>query len=182
MERQAMEQINKNLGEIRELFYKNKKFIGRGYKAPPEFELKGYDDDPTPAPRSAATRAPEEPQPKTQEPAPGHPAENTGTEPNNSDNAQPEAPEAPEPAPQAPAPEQAPAKPARMLSRLSNDLNGPTWNIEPLRKKVRYVAAMLDLYETPGTHEGSPWNTEEVPEEEPNPGQENPEAPGQEEP
>ena len=179
MERQAMEQINKNLGEIRELFYKNKQFIGRGYKAPPEFELKGYDDEPTPAPRSAAIQAPEEPQPRTQEPAPGQSKEETTAEP---DNTQPEAPEAPEPAPQAPAPEQAPAKAPRMLSRLSNGLNGPTWNIEPLRNKRRYVAAKLDLYETPGTHEGTPWNTEDVPDEEPNPGPENPEAPGQEEP
>ena len=40
MERQAMEQINKNLGEIRELFYKNKQFIGRGYKAPPSSNSK----------------------------------------------------------------------------------------------------------------------------------------------
>ena len=170
-----MEQINKNLGEIRELFYRNKQFIGRGYKAPPEFELKGYDDDPPPAPETTATRAPEEPQPETREPTP---EEDTGPEASNPDNNQPEAPDAPEPEPQASATEQAPPKPARMLSRLSNSHNGPYWNIGPLTRRTRYVAAMLDLYETPGIHEGSPYNTEEVPEDEHDPNQDGTEAPG----
>ena len=174
-----MEQINKNLGEIRAEYFKNRDFIGRGFKIPPEFELKGYDDEPTPAPRTAAVRAPEEPQPRTQEPAPGQSTEETATEP---DSTQPEAPRAPEPAPQAPALEQTPASVPRMLSRLSNGLNGPTWNVEPLRSKRRYVTALLDCYETPGTHEGTPLNTEEVPDEELNPGPEDPETPGQEEP
>ena len=69
-----------------------------------------------------------------------------------------------------------------MLSRLSNGLNGDIWNIEPLGSRRRYVAALLDFNETPGIHEGTPWNTEPVPEEELNPGQEDPEPPGQEEP
>ena len=179
MERLAMEQINKNLGEIREEYFKNKAFIGPGFKVPPEFELKGYDDEPTPAARPTAVRAPEESQPRTQEPAPGHPTEETATEP---DSSQPEAPGVPEQAPQVPAPEQNQAKVPRMLSRLSDDLNGTNWNIAPLRSKRRYVTALLDCYETPGTHTGTPMNTEEVPEEEPNPDPEDPEAPGQEKP
>ena len=57
MERLAMEQINKNLGEIRAEYFKNRDFISRGFRMPPEFELKGYDDEPTPAPRTTATKA-----------------------------------------------------------------------------------------------------------------------------
>ena len=45
MERLAMEQINKNLGEIRAEYFKNRDFIGKGFKIPPEFELKGYNDE-----------------------------------------------------------------------------------------------------------------------------------------
>ena len=41
---------------------------------------------------------------------------------------------------------------------------------------------MLDLYETPGVHQGSPYNTEEVPDDEPDQNQDEPEAPNQEEP
>ena len=69
-----------------------------------------------------------------------------------------------------------------MLSRLSHNLDGINWNVGPLRSKRRYVAALLDCYETPGTHTGTPRNTEEVPNEEPNPNPEDPDAPGQEEP
>ena len=179
MERLAMEQINKNLGEIRAEYFKNRDFIGRGFKQPPEFELKGYDDEPTPAPRTAAAKAPEEPQASTQDPAPGQSTEETAIEP---DNTQPEAPRVPAPATQAPAPEQTLANVPKMLSRLSNGLNGPNWSIGPLSSRRRYVTALLDFYQTPGTHRGTHLNTEEVPDEKLNPGPRHPKTPRQEEP
>ena len=177
MERLVMEQINKNLGEIRTEYFKNKKFIGKGFKVPPEFELKGYDDEPTPATRPTAVRAPEEPQPRTQEPAPDHPTGETATEP---DSSQPEAPGVPEQAPQVPAPEQNQARVPRMLSRTTDELNGSFWNVGPLTRRTRYVAHLINCFEEPGDLEATVNNTEPVPDDEPNQDPENPEAPEQE--
>ena len=177
-----MEQINKNLGEIRAEYYKNQKFIGKGIKAPPEFELKGYDDEPTTPMRPATEQAPEEaPQPKNQEPATEQPTGQAATPETSPNNDPPEPTGAPDPDPPAPAPGQAPAKIPKMLSRLTNNLDGINWNVGPLRSKRRYVAALLDCYENPGTHTGTPLNTEEVPDEEPKLEPDEPKAPGQEE-
>ena len=177
MERLAMEQINKNLGEIREEYFKNKDFIGPGFKTPPEFILKGYDDEPTPAAIPTAVRAPEESHPRKQELAPDHPTEETATEP---DKPQPEAPGVPEQAPQIPTPEQNRAKVPRMVSRLSNELNGPTWNVGPLTRRTRYVTALINCFDAPGDLEATYDNTEPVPDDGLNHGPENPEAPEQE--
>ena len=177
-----MEQINKNLGEIRAEFYKNRKFISKGVQAPPEFELKGYDDEPLIPIRPTAELAPEkEPQPGTQEPAVEQPAEQAVTPEVNPDNNPAETTGAPEPEPPAPPSVQTPAKVPRMMSRLTNNLDGINWNVGPLTGKRRYVAALLDLYEDPEKHEGTHLNTEPVPDEEAGPPPEEPKNPGQEE-
>ena len=177
MEREAMEQINKNLGEIRSEYYKNKDFIGRGFKTPPEFMLKGYDDDPTPTARPTPLKPPEEPQTGASESTPDQPTEKTTAEPGSS---QPEAPGTPEQAEQPPATEQKPAKAPRMLARLKDELNGSIWNVGPLTRRTRYVAHLINCFNEPGDLEATVYNTEIVPDDEPNQVQEDPEAPEQE--
>ena len=177
-----MEQINKNLGEIREQFYKNKKFIGKGVKVPPEFELKGYDDEPLIPRRPAVEQTPEmDPQPATQEPAVEQPTEQTATPVVDPVNSPTEATGAPDPEPPAPPSVQTPAKIPKMLSRLTNNLDGINWNVGPLTRKRRYVTALLDFYEKPGEHRGTHLNTEPVPDEEAEPPTEGPEEPEQQE-
>ena len=180
MEREAMEQINKNLGEIRAEYFKNRRFISKGeFKVPPEFELKGYDDEPATTTRPSAAETPAEPQPETLEPAPEQPTEEAASEPAST---QPEAPENTETTAQAMDPEPAPGRAPRMSSRISSGLNGPHWNVGPLGSRRRYITAQVQFFETHGTHEGSPDNTEPVPDDEPTSDPETPEAPGQEEP
>ena len=71
-----MEQINKNLGEIRTEFYKNEKFISEGVHAPPEFELKGYDNEPLiPIRPTAEQNQEKEPHKETPEPVKEKPRE-----------------------------------------------------------------------------------------------------------
>ena len=177
-----MEQINKNLGEIRAEFYKNQKFIDKGIKAPPEFELKGYDDDPITPTRPAAEQEPEKtPQPTNQGPAAEQSTEQAAAPEAIPINNIPETTGAPDPEPPAPLPAQATTKAPRMLSRLTNNLDGINWNVGPLTGKRRYVAALLDFYENPGTHIGTHMNTEPVPDEVAEPEPEGPKEPGQEE-
>ena len=60
-----------------------------------------------------------------------------------------------------------------MLSRISSELDGSTWkpnfNVEPTRSRRRFVAAQVRFWdrEYNGPHEGSPDNTEPVPDDEP---------------
>ena len=172
-----MEQINKNLGEIRAEFYKNKQFVGRGFRVPPEFELKGYDNEPrTPLRHEARPDPEQETQLETQEPQQEQNPEQMATP----DAATTETTGTPEPEPPEPPSGQTTTKVPRALSRLTNNLNGINWNCEPLPGRRRYVAAKLDLYQTPGIHEGDYENTELVPdEEEARPPPEGTENPGQ---
>ena len=88
-----MEKINKNLAEIRAEFYRNKRFIGEGYHAPPIFELKGYDDKPNIPPRhedrldSEQENKEPEPEQERRQPEPPRPptAETTGTPPGDAE-------------------------------------------------------------------------------------------------
>ena len=166
MERKVMEQINKNLGEIRTEFYKNEKFISEGVHAPPEFELKGYNNEPLIPIRPTTEKSQEkEPHREIPEPIREKPTEQLETPDNNPT----EATRAAEPEPPAPPSVQPTAKVPRALARLTNNLDGINWNCGPLPERRRYVAASLDLYQTPGIHEGSHENTEPVPDEEAGP-------------
>ena len=63
-----MEQINKNLGVIRAEYYKNKRFISAGeFKVPPEFELKGYDEEPSTTPDPSTTTSADDQQQQPQD-------------------------------------------------------------------------------------------------------------------
>ena len=150
MEREAMEQINRNLASIRKEYEKNKEFIGRGFKLPPEFILDGYDDPPTPTTRPTTMENPGNPQPETQEPTPTGPIDSpeAGTTEEESEN-----PPAPEPTIQTPDPEANQTKQPRMLSRLSDDLNGPLWRIEPLATRTRRVVYTIEYADPTATPE-----------------------------
>ena len=82
----------------------------------------------------------------------------------------------------------APSKAPRMLSRLSNGLDGSNWtnpnfNIRPLRSRTRFVPSKIEVWNYDGeTLEGSPYNTEPIPDEEPETNPEEPEAPTQPDP
>ena len=145
MEREAMEQINRNLASIREEYEKNKEFIGKGFKLPPEFILDGYDDPPTSSTRPTTM---ENPHLETREPAPGAPEKEPEAE---TAEPQSEGPTAPEPAAQVPDPEPDQAKQPRMLSRLSDDLDGPLWKIEPISRRTRRVVYTIE-YRDPETN------------------------------
>ena len=158
-----MEQINKNLAEIRNEFYRNQRFIGDGYHGPPIFELKGYDNEPNTPPRHEDKPDPE---PETQEPK----MEQEHKQLETPNPAAAETTRTPEPEPPGPPPApQTTTKVPRALSRLSSDLNGINWNCEPLPGHRRYVVSKLDLYQTPGIHQGSYENTELVPDHETGP-------------
>ena len=185
MEREAMEQINENLGLIRTEYYKNQKFISAGeFKIPPEFELKGYDDEPSAAPTPSATTPADNQQQQPQDKAPEDHPEQPTADPTEH---QSEATEAPEPTIQETETEPAqtaPTKAPRMLSRLSNDLDGSNWKnpnftIGPLRSRRRFVTAKIEIWDDDGPHEGSPDNTEPVPYDEPETRIQGPEAPTQ---
>ena len=185
MEREAMEQINKNLGVIRTEYYKNQKFISPGeFKVPPEFELKGYDDEPPTAPNPAVAPSADNQQQHALTPAPENPPEEPTADPPDH---QPEAVETQEhptqetePEPAQPAPTKAP----RMLSRLSNELDGSNWRnpnftIGPLRSRRRFVTSKIEVWNYEGDLEGSPDNTEPVPDDEPQTDLEGPGTPTQ---
>ena len=185
MEREAMEQINKNLGVIRTEYYKNQKFISAGeFKVPPEFELKGYDENPSTTPQPAAI-SPTDNQQQEQNPAPETQAEQPAADPPDS---APEATATQEPPAQEtdtePA-QPAPAKAPRMLSRLSNGLDGSNWTnpnftIGPLRSRRRFMTSKIEVWNYDGeTLQGSPDNTEPIPDDEPQTNIEEPEEPTQ---
>ena len=79
----------------------------------------------------------------------------------------------------------APAKAPRMLARLSNGLDGSNWTnpdftIGPLRSRRRFVTSKIEVWNYDGeTLEGSPDNTEPIPDDEPQTDLEEPEAPTQ---
>ena len=175
MEREAMEQINENLGKIRHEYLKNKKFISPGeFKVPPLFELKGYDNEPS---------ASQNPHTADPIPEPEQPQQNPTTVENNPETPDPQSaptevadPPAPTTEPEPPQPTE-PKKP-RMLSRLSSALNGSNWTasdnppnftIEPIRSRRRFTAAQVKFWDRnyDGPHDGSPDNTEAVPDDEP---------------
>ena len=162
-----MEKINKNLAEIRAEFYRNKRFIGQGYHAPPVFELKGYDDEPNlsqhledglnPGQKDkdpVPTQANNQPVPENKQPEPPGPPEAEATG-------------APEPEPPAPPPvPQTSNKIPRALSRINSSLDGINWSCNPLPGRRRFIVSKLDLYQTPGEHYGTHENTELVPDDE----------------
>jgi hypothetical protein len=150
MEREAMEQINRNLASIREEYEKNKEFIGKGFKLPPKFILDGYDDPPAPTTKPTTMETPGNPQPGTQEPTTIDPEESPEAE---TTGAQSEDPAAPEPAAQIPDPGPNQTKQPRMLSRISDDLNGPLWRIEPLTKRTRRVVYTIEYGDPEATPE-----------------------------
>ena len=187
MEREAMEQINKNLGVIRAEYYKNKRFISAGeFKVPPEFELKGYDEEPSTTPHPSTTSADNQQQ-QPQDPAPESTPEQPTADPTDHQPEATEIQEAPTQETETEPAQPAPTKAPRMPSRLSNELNGPNWKnpnftIGPLRSKRRFVAAKIEIWDHDGPHEGSPDNTEPVPDDEPQTDLGGPEAPIQPDP
>ena len=150
MEREAMEQINRNLASIREEYEKNKEFIGKGFKLPPEFILDGYDDPPTPTTRPTTMENPGNQHPETHEPASNNPEESPEA---GTTEEQSEGPPAPEPTAQTPDPEPSQTKQPRMLSRISDDLNGPLWRIEPLATRTRRVVYTIEYADPAATPE-----------------------------
>ena len=174
MERETMEQINENLAKIRHEYLKNKKFISPGeFKVPPLFELKGYDNEPP------TSQIPHTADPM---PEPEQTQQNPTTVENNPETPDPQsAPTevADPPAPTEPEPPQpTESKKPKMLSRLSSALNGSKWTasdnppnftVEPLRSRRRFTAAQVKFWDRNynGPHDGSPDNTEAVPDDEP---------------
>ena len=122
----------------------------------------------------------QQPQDAAQEEPPEEPAAEPAIQ-------QKEAAESPEASPPEAEPEPAqpaPAKAPRMLSRLSSDLDGSNWrnpnfNVEPLRSRRRFITAQITFWNDDEQEEGSPYNTEPVPDDEPHMDQGGPEAPGQ---
>ena len=131
-----------------------------------------------------ATTSADDQQQQPQDPAPEGPPEEPTVEPAEP---QPEATENPETSTPAIGPnlaQPAPSKAPRMLARLSNGLNGSNWtdpdfNIRPLRSRRRFVTAQIQVWNHDGPHEGSPDNTEPIPDDEPQISQEETEAPEQ---
>ena len=146
MEREAMEQINRNLASIREEYEKNKEFIGRGFKLPPEFILDGYDDTPEPTPRPTTVEGSEDHQQGDQDLPPADTENNPEAE---AAEAQPANSTPPEPTTQAPDSEPSQTKQPRMLARISDELNGPLWRVEPLTKRTRRIVYTIE-YMDPG--------------------------------
>ena len=109
------------------------------------------------------------PNPTSEMPTEEPPTETIDPQPTAADNTETPA-SATEPEPTQPA---GPKQP-RMLSRISSELDGSTWkppnfDVGPTRSRRRFVAAQVRFWdkEYDGPHEGSPDNTEPVPDDEP---------------
>ena len=185
MEREAMEQINKNLGDLRAEYYKNQKFISAGeFKIPPIFELKGYDDEPTTIPDPPAATTTDNQQPQPQNPAPETRLEIPAVEPPDPQPESTESPETSTPETETEPTQPAPTKAPRMLSRLSNELNGSNWTtpdftVRPLRSRRRFITSQIHVWNHEGEDDASPENTEPVPDDEPQTDPGGPETPAQ---
>ena len=154
-----MERANKYLAEMREEFMKNKQFIGPGFKVPPEFKLKGYDDEPrTPLRHEGWTEPEPELRPDTQETHQEH----TTEQPTPQVDAQAELPGTIEPTPTEPLPEQNRTKPSAALKRLQSDLNGISWQCDSPHRPCRYRNSMITQWNSEGDLQNSWDNTKPV--------------------
>jgi hypothetical protein len=92
----------------------------------------------------------EDPQHEAQDPSPSDTEENPEA---GATEAQSENSTSPEPTAQTSDPETSQTKQPRMLARISDDLNGPLWRVEPLTKRTRRIVYTIEYMDPEATPE-----------------------------